>query len=941
MATSKFAVRQEPDMSRNKELAGQTVYKDGFAVSYNENGYASKAVKSPDPTYRGHTDQTAENNGLTTDKHMWTDEQLLTAEQLQQIADIRAKGASGEISWAESNAQANAIRSGSGFSIDQSGTVIDQEALERSLAAAEHTGVSKYYDEDSGTYKDMSTLPTPQISAAPTAQQQTPTVQPTLTQPTVSTPVTQPTVMATPTIDPLTGVKEGSAQRLSHVQSGAGGTMQSTLAPGSTYTPAVTADLGKLQQVQTMNPGDLQAVPTPDLGKLQQVQGLDPNALQQVQGIDPNALQQLQTMNRTDLPTFSKVNANELGMMGYLDQSAAGEKLQRVEEGGADRLGQVTSAGDKAEKFDVQNSELSRYLDRWLSTAQQQQTGALDFGTNQAITDLTRAQDDAAGAYQTQRNQIAADEAKAKDNQALYAETRGDKGGIGAAQYDAIANTAAQNRMAVNSAQTKLATDTARQIADLRAKGEYEKADALLQLTQQQLSQLMNLEQLALNYNLSVDQFNAQLEQFLVNTGLQVDQFNAQQGWNEKNYNLGVDQANNAMLQWLTGQNVNIGQHNAGVLQKAADLNLSTEQLNADQLQFLLNYNKGVQDSNNANAFNAAQLQQSATDANNRNLLSLKELEATIANQNNQNQKWAQEMTADAVNQNNQNLLNLNRFNADVIAQSNVDQKWAQDFDRTSQQMNTENLLNELDFNRAVVNDNNALKQWETETNLGVDKFNAAQQQWEKELNLSVDEQNAALQRWAAEHALSNQEYADSQALQQQSTLASAGEALLNAGVLPSNEQLTAMGLTRAQAEAYVQMMQASAAVKTSSAASGDTGSTAGTPSASGARENALYLAALNSGMDPRTFVKNNYKNYGLTVQPDASAYENWFENLPEPMGSGGFQKWMDMVNINLSESALDSVNKMVSTYWPVLTDAQQVSVQELFNRYNQTYSYE
>ena len=162
------------------------------------------------------------------------------------------------------------------------------------------------------------------------------------------------------------------------------------------------------------------------------------------------------------------------------------------------------------------------YLNQWYQNAQQQQQNTIDFGTNQAILELLRTKQDAEAQYQEQRNQIAIDEAKAKDNQALYAEVRGDKGGIGAAQYDAIMNTAAQNRLAVNSAQTKLATDTSRQIADLRAQGEYEKADALLTLSQQYLSQLMSLEQWAAEYNLSVAQFNASLKQWQAEYDLKV-----------------------------------------------------------------------------------------------------------------------------------------------------------------------------------------------------------------------------------------------------------------------------------------------------------------------------------------------------------------------------------------------------------------------------------
>lgn len=182
----------------------------------------------------------------------------------------------------------------------------------------------------------------------------------------------------------------------------------------------------------------------------------------------------------------------------------------------------MSSGGNVSGNIDIGSSgggsysagSLGDYLDQWLSAAQQQQTNTIDWGTNQAVLDLIRQQEQAEATFQEQRNQIAIEEAKAKDNQALYAESRGDKGGIGAAQYDSIMNTAAQNRLQVNQAQQKLATDTARQIADLRAQGEYEKADALLQLSQTYLSQLINLEQWSMEYNLSVAQFNASLQQW-------------------------------------------------------------------------------------------------------------------------------------------------------------------------------------------------------------------------------------------------------------------------------------------------------------------------------------------------------------------------------------------------------------------------------------------
>lgn len=135
---------------------------------------------------------------------------------------------------------------------------------------------------------------------------------------------------------------------------------------------------------------------------------------------------------------------------------------------------------------------------------QDQQNQKIDYTVKQAVDELTRAQEDAQKGFTSQRNQINIDEAQARDAQVLYAAARGDRGGITGRQYNSISNTAANNRAAVAEAQQKLATDTARQIADLRAQGEFEKADALLQIAQQQLAQLWELQKY--NDNLSLQE---------------------------------------------------------------------------------------------------------------------------------------------------------------------------------------------------------------------------------------------------------------------------------------------------------------------------------------------------------------------------------------------------------------------------------------------------
>lgn len=159
-------------------------------------------------------------------------------------------------------------------------------------------------------------------------------------------------------------------------------------------------------------------------------------------------------------------------------------------------------------------SGMRETLQQQTQAAAEQQAAGVDYATSRSIRQLQQAQETAEEQLQTMRDQISLEERQALDNQALYAEARGDRGGIGQAQYGAVENTAARNRLAVNRQQVKLAADTQRQMAELRAQGEFEKADALLSLSQSYLSQLMALERWAAEYNLSAAEFNADLAQW-------------------------------------------------------------------------------------------------------------------------------------------------------------------------------------------------------------------------------------------------------------------------------------------------------------------------------------------------------------------------------------------------------------------------------------------
>lgn len=215
----------------------------------------------------------------------------------------------------------------------------------------------------------------------------------------------------------------------------------------------------------------------------------------------------------------------------------------------------------------VDTSPLRESLDRERALGQQQAENTINYGVTRGVNELARVQQDAQQQYDTQLSQISRDEALARDNQALYAAARGDRGGIAAAQYDAIANRAAVNRQTVNSARIKLATDTQRQIADLRAQGEFQKADAALQLTQQYLAQLRQMEQWAIETNLSVDQFNAQMNQWLSSYLMQVQQMETAE--NQYNQEMAFrmaeanrDQQNTVWNQWWAQSEANRAQNN-------------------------------------------------------------------------------------------------------------------------------------------------------------------------------------------------------------------------------------------------------------------------------------------------------------------------------------------------------------------------------------------
>lgn len=153
-------------------------------------------------------------------------------------------------------------------------------------------------------------------------------------------------------------------------------------------------------------------------------------------------------------------------------------------------------------------------LEQWKQSAMAQAAAAADQAVDRAVQELLLAQAEAEEQYQAQRDQIAKEELQALDNSALYAETRGDRGGIGKSQYDHIQAQAAANRQAVSDAQVQMASQTAQQIAQLRAQGEFEKADEMMEISQAYLLKLLDLEQWAAEYSLDTAKFEESIRQW-------------------------------------------------------------------------------------------------------------------------------------------------------------------------------------------------------------------------------------------------------------------------------------------------------------------------------------------------------------------------------------------------------------------------------------------
>ena len=145
-----------------------------------------------------------------------------------------------------------------------------------------------------------------------------------------------------------------------------------------------------------------------------------------------------------------------------------------------------------SEQTDKNLSDLSPIINQMYDAADRQIRDNINYETQNAADQLQRAFRDAQPQYESAIAQQLLETKQAQDARALRNQINGDRGGIGSAQIDSIGNTGAKNREAIAQQQRQLATDTARQLADLRARGKYQEATELLKSSQQRLSALYN-----------------------------------------------------------------------------------------------------------------------------------------------------------------------------------------------------------------------------------------------------------------------------------------------------------------------------------------------------------------------------------------------------------------------------------------------------------------
>ena len=694
MAQSYSSTGAKPTVKRDKNLANQVVYKDGYETHYDENGRVKYSSKADDPTYRGTTDKTMAENGYTTNQHMTTDRETMSPADLAAIEAIRAQGASGSISWAEANKQANAIRDKYGYGISQEGQVYNPEGLQNSLNAAAKNEATKYYDKATNSYKDMSTVQnvtTPSVAGANGGTQQT--VQQSAAavtqQPTGSQNQQNAGTQLNTKLPELPGLSVGGAATPQY--------KSNTKAPTLSGTKAAAPEYQTNATLPTLGGGNVAA---PEYQN---------NA--QLPALDGERVAAPEYQNNAQLPILG---GNQVEAPQFYQQQMQAPEFDRSDV----QVQQVTP---------YETQDYSQYLKDLYAANMEAELADLAAAYEANAGQLQRAEDKISNTYHAQQNLAAAQNALAQQAMNEYAAAaglntgttgqmalaqsaslQGQLGSLGAQEAQAIAeNQAAQAELsrqyelaivsAKASGNTELANalyqemmrqDTAKQNAYLTA---LEQANFEAQLQMQNQQNRNQLAQQEFSNAMSQQQYADQMLQQAYQNAMAQQQYAdslAQQNFQNQ---MSKDQYSNDLAQQAYQNAVAQQQYMNQMAQQNFQNQLTMDQYNNDLLQ---------------QAYQNAMAQQQYTDQmaqqSFQNQMAMDQYGNDLAQQAYQNAVAQQQYANQMTQQNFQNQLTMDQYGNDLLAQQYADQMAMQQYLNQLNQQNYENQFGQLQYSNQM-----------------------------------------------------------------------------------------------------------------------------------------------------------------------------------------------------------------------------------------------
>ena len=236
-----------------------------------------------------------------------------------------------------------------------------------------------------------------------------------------------------------------------------------------------------------------------------------------------------------------------------------------------------------------------------------------------------------------------------------------------------------------------------------------------------------------------------------------------------------------------------------------------------------------------------------------------------------------------------------------------------------------------------------SLEQWAAEYNLSVAQFNASLKQWQAEFDLKVADllgsYNGQKTMSAKQFEFTQQQYQDSLKADQEKKLASAGEILLAAGIMPSASQLAAMGMTETEAQSYITAKKVEAAAK----GKGSTGSGGGTKKMTKSTAEDMAEAGQFTNAVVNWFRQNNYtdkylkETYGWNGVTLEEQRQQNIDTANAAAIKNDFDQMMRAITAQLAsgkDDAFEVAKRNAELMMPGLSDEAQQAVLDVFARY-------